>query len=118
LESKIDTSRAKAELIAEVAKEKKAEDIVLMNMGGVSAFCDYFVIMTATNRRQVKAISDELEDKLEEEGVMLWHREGGNDAGWMPLDFGNCVVHVFEPEARKFYGLEGLWGDVPVENLS
>jgi len=118
LESNIDTSRAKAELIAEVAKEKKAEDIVLMNMGGVSAFCDYFVIMTATNRRQVKAISDELEDKLEEEGVMLWHREGGNDAGWMLLDFGNCVVHVFEPEARKFYGLEGLWGDVPVENLS
>lgn len=118
MESKIDAPRAKAELIAEVAKEKKAEDIVLMKMSGVSAFCDYFVIMTAMNQRQVKAISDELEDKLEEEGIRLWHREGGNDASWILLDFGNCVVHVFEPETRKFYGLESLWGDVPAENLS
>ena len=118
MESNIDTPRAKAELIAEVAKDKKAEDIVLMEMSGVSAFCDYFIIMTANNRRQVKAISDELEDRLEEEGLRLWHREGGSDACWTLLDFGNCVVHVFEPEARKFYGLESLWGDVPAENLS
>ncbi len=117
MESKIDSSRDKAELIVEVAKEKKAEDIVLMDMSKVSAFCDYFVVMTAMNQRQVKAVSDELEDKLGEEGIRLWHREGGSDASWMLLDFGNCVVHVFESEARRFYGLESLWGDVPKENL-
>ena len=114
--SKTET-RSKAVLIAETAKEKKAEDIVLVDVSRVSAFCDYFIIMTANNTRQVKAISDEIEDKLEEEGYRLWHREGGRESSWLLLDFGNCVVHIFDPEARRFYGLESLWGDVPCENL-
>ncbi len=87
-------------------------------MGKVSAFCDYFVVMTAANIRQAKAISEEIESKLEEEGIRLWHREGDRESNWVLLDFGNCVVHIFEPEARKFYDLESLWGDVPQEKLS
>ncbi len=86
-------------------------------MGKVSAFCDYFIVMTAANIRQAKAISEEIESKLEEEGIRLWHREG-RESNWVLLDFGNCVVHIFEPEARKFYDLESLWGDVPQEKLS
>jgi len=74
--------------------------------------------MTAANARQVKAVSEEIETKLEEEGAILWHREGGRESNWVLLDFGNCVVHIFEPEARKFYDLESLWGDVPQERLS
>ena len=73
--------------------------------------------MTATNIRQAKAISEEIESKLEEEGLRLWHREGDRESNWVLLDFGNCVVHIFEPEARKFYDLESLWGDVPQEKL-
>ncbi|MFA5338937.1 MAG: ribosome silencing factor [Candidatus Omnitrophota bacterium] len=116
MESKTEP-RSKAVLIAETAKEKKAEDIVLLDVSRVSAFCDYFIIMTANNTRQVKAISDEIEGKLEEEGYLLWHREGERESSWLLLDFGNCVVHIFDPEARRFYGLESLWGDVPRENL-
>ena len=85
-------------------------------MSKVSAFCDYFIVMTAANIRQAKAISEEIESKLEEEGIRLWHREG-RESNWVLLDFGNCVVHIFEPEARKFYDLESLWGDVPQEKL-
>ena len=87
-------------------------------MSKVSAFCDYFIVMTATNIRQAKAISEEIEAKLEEEGIRLWHREGDRESNWVLLDFGNCVVHIFEPGARKFYDLESLWGDVPQEKFS
>ena len=90
----------------------------MVDVSRVSSFCDYFIVMTATNTRQVKAVSEEIEAKLEEEGIRLWHREGGRESSWVLLDFGNCVVHIFEPDARKFYDLESLWGDVPQENLN
>jgi len=89
----------------------------LVNVGGVSAFCDYFIVMTAGNVRQAKAVSEEIEGKLEEEGIRLWHREG-RESNWVLLDYGNCVVHIFDPDARRFYDLESLWGDVPQEKLS
>jgi len=88
-----------------------------MDMRNVSAYCDYFLVISANNSRQIKAISDEIEERLEDEGVRLWHSEGGRDAKWVLLDFGDCLVHLFEPDARRFYDLEGLWGDVPQEKL-
>ncbi len=89
-----------------------------MDMRKVSAFCDYFIVMSANNPRQIKALSDEIEEKLDEEGIRLWHVEGDSESKWVLLDFGDCLVHLFEPEARRFYDLEGLWGDVPQERLS
>lgn len=105
-------------MIAETAKDKKAEDVVLMDMRGVGAFCDYFIVVTANNPRQVKAIADDIEEKLEEQDLRVWHKEGGSQTRWVLLDYGDCIAHLFEPEARKFYDLEGLWGDVPQERLS
>ena len=99
--------------MAEIAKDKKANDIVLMDMRKVSTFCDYFIIASANTSRHIKAISDEIEVKLKERGIRLWHAEGENEAKWVLLDYGDCLVHIFEPEARRFYDLEGLWGDVP-----
>lgn len=89
-----------------------------MDMRNVSAFCDYFVVMSANNPRQIKALSEEIEEKLDEKGVTLWHAEGDSEAKWVLLDFGDCLVHLFEPGSRRFYDLEGLWGDVPQERLS
>lgn len=83
-----------------------------MDMRKVSAFCDYFIVMSANNPRQIKAISDDLEEILEDKEIRLWHREGDKESKWLLLDFGDCVVHLFESETRKFYDLEGLWGDV------
>jgi ribosome-associated protein len=88
-----------------------------MDMKKVSAYFDYFIVMSANNPRQIRAISDEIEERLQDEGVMLWCREGGSDTKWVLLDFGDCLVHLFEPDARRFYDLEGLWGDVPQERL-
>lgn len=90
---------------------------MLMDMRNVSAYYDYFIVMSANNSRQIKAISDEIEERLQDEGARLWHSEGGSDAKWVLLDFGDCLVHLFEPDARRFYNLEGLWGDVPQEKL-
>lgn len=89
-----------------------------MDMRSVSAYCDYFIVISANNSRQIKAISDEIEERLQDEGVRLWHCEGGSDSKWVLLDFGNCLVHLFEPETRRFYDLEGLWGDTPQEKLN
>jgi ribosome-associated protein len=88
-----------------------------MDMRKVSAYFDYFIVLSANNSRQIKAISDEIEERLRDEGVRLWHREGGRDAKWVLLDFGDCLVHLFEPDARRLYDLEGLWGDAPQEKL-
>lgn len=79
----------------------------------MSTFCDYFIIASANTSRHIKAISDEIESKLKEEGIKLWHTEGEKDAKWVLLDYGDCLVHLFEPETRRFYDLEGLWGDAP-----
>ncbi|MFH0772227.1 MAG: ribosome silencing factor [Candidatus Omnitrophota bacterium] len=109
--------KIKAALIAEAAKDKKAEDIVLMDMRKVVAFCDYFVVMSAGNPRQIKAIADDIEERLERERIRLRRREGDSEAKWILLDYGDCLVHIFEPATREFYNLEGLWGDAPLKRL-
>lgn len=104
-------------MVAEIAKDKKANDIILMDMRKASTFCDYFIIASANTSRHIKAISDEIESKLKEKGIRLWHIEGEKEAKWVLLDYGDCLVHLFEPEARRFYDLEGLWGDAPQEKF-
>ncbi len=104
--------------MAEIAKDKKAEDIVLLDMRNLTTFCDYFVVISGNNSRHIKAISDEIEERLEDEDIGLWHSEGAEESKWILMDYGDCLVHLFEPEARRFYDLEGLWGDAPQEKLS
>jgi ribosome-associated protein len=90
--------------------EKKAEDIAILEMEkGSGAFTDYFVVCSGTNPRQIQAISDEVEQRLEKVGLHPAHVEGYKQAEWVLLDYVDFVVHVFSQKARKYYDLERLW---------
>lgn len=94
----------------EAAREKKAEDISVLEMDkATSAFTDYFVICSGSNPRQIQAISDEIEERLARERLRPTHVEGYNQAEWVLLDYVDFVVHIFSESARKFYDLERLW---------
>ena len=93
---------------------KRAEDIVELDMRGVSLLADYFVIMSGTSDRQVQAIVDEIEEKEEAAGVEIRRIEGQKGSKWMLIDLNDVVVHVFMPEERQFYNLEKLWQDAPL----
>jgi len=94
----------------EAAREKKAEDVSVLEMDKTSpAFTDYFVICSGSNPRQIQAIADEIEERLEKEALRATHVEGYNQAEWVLLDYVDFVVHIFSESARKFYDLERLW---------
>lgn len=109
--------------MAGFAGDIKAQDIVVLDMRELVNFCDFFVIATGTSDRQVKAIADGIEEKLQGQGVEVnfsrnlrsfasiqYSQENG---AWILLDMGDVVVHIFEPRAREFYALEHLWQDAP-----
>lgn len=106
-----------AQKIAAAANDKKAKDILLLNMEGLSPVTDFYVICSAGNSTLVKAIVDNIEDKLAEAGVHPTHKEGYADARWVLLDYGDVVAHVFLEEERDFYNLEQLWADAPSESF-
>jgi ribosome-associated protein len=105
------TSLELANAIAKAADDKKARDVVLMNMTGLSPATDYFVVCSANSTTQVKAISDNIEEQLHEAGHDMLHREGYREAEWVLLDYGDCVAHIFLQDSREYYSLESLWGD-------
>jgi ribosome-associated protein len=98
---------------AEAAADKKATDVVALKVADLLIVTDYFVIATGANDRQVKVIADMIEERLREAGVKPVGREGERENTWVLLDFGDLVVHVFQPEEREFYRLEKLWSDAP-----
>jgi ribosome-associated protein len=100
---------SKVHAAIQAAEEKQAADIVLLDLDGLGAFTDYFLICTGFSSPQVGAICDEVEEKLERIGVRRLHREGKSGSDWMLLDFGGLIVHVFTERARHFYDLERLW---------
>ena len=103
-----------AEAIAEQAAEKKAGDIVVLDLRGVLGYTDLFVICTGNTDRQVKAIHDGIHHALKQEHGLLPRRvEGLGEARWVLMDYLDVVVHVFTPDTREFYRLEQLWGEVP-----
>ena len=112
------TAKDYAIIAARAADEKKAADIVVQNVGELIGVTDYFVIVTATNNRQVHAIIDAVEEaeRLQAK-IKPLHREETRDGSWELLDYGSIVVHVFQPETREFYRLEALWNDAPVMDL-
>lgn len=112
------TARECALIAAKAADQKKATDIMIQEVGAISSVTDFFVIATAANNRQVDAIIEEIEKQEREEGgVKPIGREGIQEGTWALLDYGNFVVHVFQPEARDYYRLEDLWNDCPVVDL-
>ncbi len=92
-------------------KDKKAQDIKMLDIHELSTIADYFIIATGNSTTQVQAMSDELEEKLELAGYKMHHKEGFRNGRWILLDFGNIIVHLFHDEERKFYNLERLWVD-------
>jgi ribosome-associated protein len=91
------------------ASDKKALDLVVLDLREIATFTDYFVIASGTNERQVQAISDEVFEKLKKAGSPAARVEGYKTAEWILLDYGDFIVHVFDDKARKFYDLERLW---------
>lgn len=99
----------------EAAADKQATDIVLLDARGVCSFADYFVICSGDSARQVSAIYDEIGHRLKQEGVLPSHHEGTVDSGWLLLDFGSIIVHIFDQFEREYYQLDKLWRQaVPV----
>jgi len=98
---------------ARIADDKKAENIVVLNIHKLTYITDYFVIATGFNKPQLQAIADNIEKNMKERGVRCLGREGYNEAIWLLMDYGDVVIHLFDEEARKTYDLEMLWGDAP-----
>jgi len=100
--------------LAAIADSKKAEDVVVLDMRELVAYTDFLAICTARSDRQARAIVDEVRLRVKREsGLLPGGVDGGDDAGWTILDYLDCVLHVFTPEARERYGLEDLWRDAP-----
>jgi len=104
-----------AKEIAELTKEKKGYNIKILDLRKLSGgIADLFVICSADSDRQVKAIADDVDEKLLERGIKCYHREGFETLNWVLMDYFDVVLHVFKHEARAYYNLEKLWGDAPV----
>lgn len=106
--------------IVELAQERKAHDIVVLDLRGISSATDHFVVASGRSDTQVKAVADNVIDEMKQEGQRPAHIEGLQGGRWVLVDFIDVVVHVFHPQARDFYQLENLWGDAPrwvVEDL-
>jgi len=98
-------------LAVQAASDKKAVNLVVLDLRKAAGFTDYFVICSGTNSRQIRAIADGVIDALAVEGEKPAHTEGYDRSEWILLDYFDFVVHVFAPETRTFYGLERLWGN-------
>ena len=106
-----------ANLAAEAALDKLAENVVALDVTGPLPLSDIFLLVSGRSERQVAAIADGIEEKLLEAGTKALRREGKSLARWILLDFGDVVVHVMHEEDRMFYSLERLWNDCPVVKL-
>jgi ribosome-associated protein len=98
-----------ARKIIDAVSDKQAEDVLLLDIRKVASFADYFVIASGATVRQIKAIIDSVEEAVSGDGLKPMGREGEPDSGWVLIDYGDVIVHIFAPEERAFYDLEGLW---------
>jgi ribosome-associated protein len=100
-------------LVARVAAENKARDIVVLDMRGITPLYDFFVLATGTSRRQIHTLAEEIDAALRAEGDARLTIEGYEASRWVVQDYGDVVVHVFDPDTRTYYGIEELWADAP-----
>jgi ribosome-associated protein len=104
------TSSDLAQRIVDLLTDRQAEDVVLLDIRRVASFTDFFVIATAQNARHMRALMETLDKDLSQAGTPPQHVEGEADSGWVLLDFGDVIAHLFTPEDRAYYNLEALWG--------
>ncbi len=115
-----DTSKNMALLAYQALEDKKAEEITIIDISTVSTIADYFLIASGTNRNQVQALADNVDETLGRAGYTIKQMEGYQNGNWVLLDFGDVIIHVFDRENRLFYDLERIWRDgkaVSVEEL-
>jgi ribosome-associated protein len=96
---------------AQAASDKKALDLIALDLRHIASFTDYFLIASGSNTRQVQAIADEIVERLKKHGTRAARVEGYNTAEWVLVDYGDFIVHIFDEKARRFYDLERLWRD-------
>jgi ribosome-associated protein len=106
-----------AQLAAEAALSRRANDVVILDLQGIASFTDFFVICSGTSDAHLEGISNAILEKLKGNAVELWHQEGKRHDNWLLLDYVDVVVHLFLREAREFYNLERLWADAPTVDL-
>ena len=104
--------------IIELVQSKKAENIVTMDLRELSDVADFFIICTGTSSVQIKAIADEVREKMKHADNPVWHVEGYEAQKWILLDFVDVILHVFNPEARNFYSLERIWADADINKIT
>lgn len=110
------TTAEYTKLAIEALEDKKAEDIHIIDIREVSTLADYFVIASGSNRSQIQALADNVEEKLGKEGLHLKQMEGYNTANWILMDYRDIIIHIFDKENRLFYDLDRIWRDgKPVE---
>jgi ribosome-associated protein len=100
-----------AKIAARAARDKKSIGTCVLDLRGISPITDYFVICSVTSEIQGRAVADHVQEELSDSGVDVWHVEGYENARWILLDYIDVVMHIFQEEARDFYGLDRLWGD-------
>jgi ribosome-associated protein len=105
------TPRQLALLAAEVCEEKKAKDILVLDVRKITSISDYFIVCSTSNERQARAIAEDLRMRLKDLGKREMGVEGLEDARWVLQDFGDIVLHIFHESQREFYDIEGLWAD-------
>ena len=113
----IASSEGLAQRIAQVASDRKARDIRVLDVGSLVGYTDYFLICSGGTERQTKAIHDAIHQALKGEGQLPARVEGEREARWILMDYEDCVVHIFTPDTRAFYRLEQLWGEAPARSV-
>ena len=109
---------ALSERIAEIASDRKAIDIRVLDVREIVGYTDYFLICSGNTERQTKAIHDAIYEDLKRQGVLPRRVEGDRQARWILMDYYDCVVHIFTPETRDYYRLEQLWGEAPARSVA
>lgn len=107
------TSREKAVLSARAAAEKKAFDVVILEVIKITTIADYFLICSGDSRRQVRAVMDNIDKELSKVGITPLHIEGIETCRWVLLDYDDLIIHIFDNQTRLYYDLDRLWGDAP-----
>jgi len=106
-----------ARRVAELSLEKKGEDVKILDLRGLTSVTDFFVIITADSERKAKAVTDHIVDELKQEDERPMHIEGLDSLHWVLIDYVDVVVHIFQPDERRFYDLESLWSDAVVTRV-
>jgi ribosome-associated protein len=107
------TGRERAEKLAQIASEAKGEEIVILDLRGLSSITDYFVIVTGTSQTHLRSLGKKIEDEMLKLGLKPGNVEGNRGTGWMVFDYGSVIVHAMTGDSRRMFDLERLWGDAP-----